>query len=375
MSILQEMKIALVFDWLDDKGGMERVNLALAEEFPDAPIFTSVFDETKFPSLKNRVRTSFLQKLPKFVRPKHQMLAPFMPWAFQSFDLSAFDVVISSASSGFAKSVKKRASAKHICYCHTPIRYLYNARAEYEQNYPLPAWMRPFKFLMPKLLDWLTKVDQNSAKQVDVFVANSNFVAQRIKKYYQQDAKVIYPGIETALFSSQEWQKQDYYLAVGRFIPYKRFDLLVETFAQNGLPLKLAGNGPEKARCQEIVKKYNAHNIEFLGFVEESDLPALYGQAKAFLFPAEEDFGLTPIEAMASGTPVIFYNAGGATETAGPVGVPFDTQTVSSLQTAVETFERNIADFGAKKMQQQAEKFSETRFKQEIWELVEEVCV
>lgn len=380
MTALKGKKIALVFDWLDDIGGMEQVNLALAELFPEAVIFTSVYEPRKFPELSNReVRTSFLQELPQRLRPKHQFLAPFMPWAFWQFDMSEFDVIISSASSGFSKCVKKNPRKKqiHVCYCHTPIRYLYNAREEYLENYELPWWAKPFRFVLPLLLDWFTSVDQAAAKKVDYFIGNSKYVAARIEKYYRKKAEVVYPGILDNIFGQDQKNSSSrgsYYLGLGRFIPYKRFDLLVEAFAKNGLPLKLAGTGPELERCKKTAEKLKAKNIEFLGFVPSEKLASVYGGAKAFLFPAEEDFGLAPVEAMQAGLPVIYYNKGGACESVGKWGLAFEDQTAESLNKVVTKFEKKSADFSAAKIKKRAEVFSAQNFQQNFLAFVQKHC-
>lgn len=339
---MKNPKVAIVADWLTSRGGAEHVVLTLAQSFPGSQIFTSVYNADLFPEFHSfPVHTSFLQKLPSPLRNKHQFLLPLFPRAFQEFDLSEFDIVISSSSSGFSKCVRTRKpSQKHICYCHTPVRFLYHAREEYLKGYPLPWYAKPAHFILPRLLDSLTKIDQKAAKEVDIFLSNSDFVGERILKYYHQISATMYPGVDTQPFveAGQKHKKQDYFLALGRFIPYKKFDLLVETFVKNKLPLKLGGVGPELKKCKEIAG--DAPNIEFLGFVNRSDLPGLYAQARAFLFPAEEDFGLTPVEAMSAGTPVIYYDKGGARESVGgpECGIPFAEQTVGSLQGALDKF-------------------------------------
>ncbi len=396
---LKNKKVAIIADWLTSRGGAERVIFSLAKLFPQAVIYTSVISREKFPELKNReVRTTWLQKLPRFIRRKHQFLLPFFPSAFRRLDLSEFDIIISSSSSGFSKCVRKsppqsgarRENSVHICYCHTPNRYLYHAREEYLQNFPIPWWGRWIRFFLPKILDYLEKIDQKAAKKVDYWIANSNFVGERIKKFYNAEAITIYPGVETGEFvkAFEKWKISasakasvdksrdfkspqpplkkggeigDYFLAIGRFIPYKKFDLLVRTFAKNKLPLKLAGIGPELEKCQNLAKKLGAENIEFLGFVKDEDLAELYAKAQAFIFPAEEDFGLTPIEAMSAGTPVIFYNRGGASESVGEWGIPFEEQTPESLQKAIEKFQKT--DFDLEKIKSRGISFDEAKFR------------
>lgn len=378
---LKNKKVAIIADWLTSRGGAERVIFSLAKLFPQAVIYTSVISREKFPELRNReVRTTCLQKLPKFIRRKHQFLLPFFPAAFQKLDLSEFDFIISSSSSGFSKCVQKsRENSIHICYCHTPNRFLYHAKDEYINNFPIPWWGKWIRFFLPAILKILTKIDQKAVKKVDYWIANSDFVGQRIQKFYGKKSTTIYPGVETSEFvkafkelkKSREKSPQpslkkegvdkDYFLAIGRFIPYKKFDLLVRTFAKNKLPLKLAGIGPELERCKKLAKNLGAENIEFLGFVKDKELPKLYAEAQGFIFPAEEDFGLTPIEAMSSGTPVIFYNSGGASESVGDFGISFAEQTCESLEKAIEKFKKK--KFDLKKVKFRGISFDEKNFR------------
>lgn len=361
-------RVAIVADWLTSRGGAERVIFSLAKLFPEAVIFTSVFDRAKFPELEGRdVRCSYLQGLPYSMRRKHQFLLPLFPGAFKRLDLSNFDLIISSSSSGFSKCVRKtREDQVHVCYCHTPVRFLYHAREEYAKGFPLPWWGKPVRVALPKLLNKLTVVDQEAAKEVDAWIANSDFVAERIKKYYYSDAETIYPGVETGEFEKvgKERRGRDYFLAVGRFIPYKKFDLLVETFKRNGLHLRLAGRGPEFEKCRELAA--GAPNIDFLGFVPDEDLASLYAGARAFLFPAEEDFGLTPVEAMAAGTPVIYYNGGGATESVGEWGVGFDVQDVESLQGAIDDFMKGGRGIKRSDIVERGVSFDEKNFREKL---------
>lgn len=372
------MKIALITDWLTSRGGAEHVNIAISKLFPEAVIFTSVYKAENFPELRSReVRATFLQKLPKKLRHRHQLLLPFFPKAFEKLDLSEFDLIISSSSSGFSKCVRKtRPEQVHICYCHTPVRFLYHAREEYLTEYPMPFFLRPFKFMLPALLNFLEKKDQLAIKGVDHFVSNSNFVGERIKKYYDRTAKTIYPCVNTAPFvqKGKNSVKEDYFLAVGRFIPYKKFDLLVETFAANKLPLKLVGKGPELEKCQKLAKKLKAENIEFLGFVEREELILLFPKARAFVFPAEEDFGLTPVEAMAAGTPVIYLNKGGARESVSRnCGVSFAEQNTKSLQKGIDEFLTKENSFDRKELISRGQKFDERVFQKNLLAFITEV--
>lgn len=373
---IEDKKVAIVADWLTNQGGAERVIVALSKLFPEAPIFTSVYKPGSVPDLLGKdIRTTWLQKLPGKIRQKHQFLMPLLPEAFGKLDLSEFDIIISS-SSAFAKSVKKsRVDQVHICYCHSPTRYLYHAREEYLESYPLPVWLRPLKFLQPKVFDYVTPKDLKAAEAVDHFISNSDFIGERIKEFYHRDSVTIHPCTETAIFANSVTQnKQSYFLAVGRFIPYKKFDLLVETFIQNGLPLKLAGIGPELARCKKIVSESGVKNIEFLEFVPFADLPRLYAEARAFLFPAEEDFGLTPVESMSSGTPVIALNSGGVKESVtDKTGVFFDQQTVASLQSGIDEFIKKEKDFDQDEIQARGENFSVEKFQQKLLKYISSI--
>jgi glycosyltransferase involved in cell wall biosynthesis len=366
-------KIAIIADWLTTMGGGEQVVMALSDLYPDAPVYTSIYHDN-FPSLRGRdVRPTYLQRLPDRLRRKHQFLLPLLPDAFSRLDLSGYDVIISS-SSAFSKCITKQNPEQiHICYCHSPTRFLYHAREEYISSYPLPAWMSIVKPLLPKLLDYLTRRDQDAAKQVDYFMCNSDYIKRRVECYYHRDATTIYPCVDTTRYKSAKG-RGEYFLALGRFIPYKKFDLLVRTFAENRLPLKLAGIGPQLEENRALAKSLNAENITFTGFVEDDDLPALYANARAFLFPAEEDFGLTPVEAMASGVPVIAYGEGGATESVTPeCGILFAQQSVSSLQQAIERFIRMEEGFDKTLILANAARFDKIKFQQQIAAFVSSV--
>ncbi len=361
-------RIAIVSDWLTNRGGAEKVVESLAEIFPKATILTSVYNEEFFPKFKNRiVKTSFLQKLPQFLRRKHQLLLPFLVTAFEKLDLDDFDLIISS-SSAFAKCVKKtRKEQVHICYCHTPTRYLYHAREEYLNEYPVPWFLKPGKLILPYILNQLEKKDFAAAQNVDFFISNSDFVGKRISKFYNRDSKTIYPGEDLDKFFKTKGkpQKENFFFAAGRFIPYKKFDLLIKTFAEF-LPnenLRLVGIGPELEKCKKLVKKYQAQNIEFLEFIAEEDLITNYVNARAFLFPAIEDFGLTPVEAMAAGTPVVAINDGGAKESVvSDCGVFFDLQTTESLQKGIKEFIIKEKTFDSDKIRNRARNFTDKIF-------------
>lgn len=374
---IKDKKVAIITDWLTSCGGAEKVIFSLTKLFPNATVYTSVISREKFPELnKTIIKTTWLQKLPRFIRNKHQFLLLFFPSAFKKLDLSDFDLIISSSSSGFSKCIKKsNKNQKHICYCHTPNRFLYHAKDEYIKSFPLPWWTKWIRIFLPLILNYLEKIDQNSAKKVDYWISNSDFVGKRIKKFYKTNSTTIYPGVQTAVFSklANIKNKKKYFLAVGRFIPYKKFDLLVKTFANNKLPLKLAGIGPDLDKCKNLAKKLNANNIDFLGFVKDEKLPKLYAEAQAFIFPAEEDFGLTPIEAMSAGTPVVFYNKGGARESVGKLGISFEKQDAESLQKAINKFQNKKIDI--QKVKSRGISFDENVFRENFSKFIKDKVI
>ncbi|MEJ5186118.1 MAG: glycosyltransferase [Candidatus Geothermincolales bacterium] len=359
------MKIALVHDWLTNLAGSERVLLALHELYPEAPIYTSVFVPEEFPQLKGaEVRTSFLQKIP-LARKRHQLFPYLRTVAFERFDLSGFDVVISSCHAE-AKGVLTRPETLHICYCYTPIRYYWSGYHHYLDN-PRFGPLNPLaRALMPFMINYLRVWDRCAADRVDVFVAISRHVADRIRKYYRREAEVIYPPVNASLFRVSE-RVDDYFLLVGRLIPYKRADLVVEAFNRLGLPLKVVGTGSELESLRSLARP----NVEFLGRVGDAELAELYSRCLALIFPQEEDFGIVPLEAMASGRPVIAYRAGGATETVveGKTGVFFDRQEVETLVETVRTFRPE--DFDPETIRKHALAFDLPVFQERIRRFVE----
>ncbi len=358
------MRIALVHDWLTNLAGAERVLIALHELYPEAPIYTSVYTPEVFPQLADAdVRTSFLQRLP-LARTKHQAFPILRTIAFEGFDLSGYDVVLSS-SHAECKGVLTGPETLHICYCYTPIRYYWSGYAHYLAN-PRFGWLNPVvKAVMPWMTNYMRVWDRCAADRVDIFIGISEYIAQRIKKYYRRDAAVIYPPVNTSWLSPGEGH-EDFFLMVGRLVPYKRADLVVEVFNDLGWPLKIVGTGSEMKSLQAMAKP----NIEFLGHVPDEKLKDYYTSCKAFVFPQEEDFGITPLEAMAAGRPVIAYRKGGATETVveGETGVFFDEQTPESLKAALLSFDAD--KFEVQKLRQHAETFDEELFKQRIDEFV-----
>jgi len=331
-------KIALIHDYLVQDGGAEKVLRAFVELYPEAPIFTIVHDPKNTNPFFNdkKINNSFLQKIPGGVR-KYQWYLFLMPSAIESHRLNGYDIVISSASS-FAKGVITDPNTKHICYCHTPTRYLWND----SHNYLKELKVNPLiKKILPLTLNRLRLWDRLASDRVDYFVANSQTVAGRIKKYYNRDAEVIYPPVEFDKFFISQNEKK-YFLAGGRLVPYKRFDLVVKAFSRLGVPVKIFGIGPEFRHLKKIAKK----NVEFLGKVSDSQKAELYADCLAYLNPQEEDFGITTIEAMASGRPVIAYRGGGAQETVleGVTGEFFDEQIWEDLADRILRFRSDVYD-------------------------------
>lgn len=357
------MRVALVHDYLSQDGGAERVLKAMHELWPEAPIFVLFHDQQKINYLnQERIRESWLAKMP-YIKSAFQWYLPFMPGATERFDLREFDVVISS-SSAFAKGVITRPETLHISYCHTPARYLWADTHEYlaelRQN-------RLVKALLPQLIHSLRLWDKMSADRVDHFVANSKTVQHRILKYYRRPSEIIYPPVETDKFHVAK-EPGNYFVAGGRLVPYKRLDLVVQVFNRLKWPLKIFGTGPELNN----LKKYSKPNIEFLGRVSEETKAELLSGALAFLHPQLEDLGITAVEAMAAGRPVIAYAQGGATETVTPgeTGVFFYRQQWESLLDTLLNFRPENWD--SAKIRERAEHFSAPNFKQNLKKYVED---
>lgn len=352
---LSSLKVALVHDYLVEYGGAERVLECFASIFPDAPIYTLIYDKRLSDKIlpKREIRTSFLQNVP-FVRSFHRFFPIFMPMAVESIDLSYYDLVLSDSAS-FAKGVVTSPKTVHICYCHTPIRYVWDDCHKYVKEFSYP---KPLQKLVPFGLNYVRLWDRLASARVDYYIANSKLVSERIKKYYQRNSEVINPPvfveemlspqkqIEKGIFCpiyKKSSQKEGYYLMLGRLMSYKKFDLGIKAFNFLGLPLKIIGGGPEMTKLKKIAKK----NIEFVGSLPPRDpkVAEYIAKSKALIFPQEEDFGIVALEAMISGKPVIAYKAGGALETVkeGVTGLFFKRQNDKSLIKAIVEFEKQSA--------------------------------
>jgi glycosyltransferase involved in cell wall biosynthesis len=356
------MKTALIHDHLAQDGGAEKVLQTFLEMYENAPIFTLLYDKKN--ALKyysdHDIQASIIQKLPGGVS-HYKWYLPLMPLAVEFFDLRPYQLVLSDTSS-FAKGVITSPDSVHICYCHTPTRYLWSDTHQYINELKYNKWLKKIVSLMlTRLRVW----DKSAADRVDYFIANSKTVQKRIQKYYRRESTVIYPPVETKKFYVSK-DIDNYFLIGCRLAPYKRVDLVIESFKSLGgdYKLKIFGSGIDEKRLKKIAGGYN--NIEFLGRVDEKEKAKLYSKALAFINPQEEDFGITPVESMASGRPVIAYQKGGATETIieGKTGIFFKEQSVSSLSEAIKSF--SSYSFNPEEIREHASFFSKSRFKREI---------
>lgn len=355
------MKLALVHDYLSQDGGAERVLLALHELWPEAPIFVLFHDHNKINYLPlQNIHESFLAHLP-FARSHYQWYLPWMPLATESHDLREYDVVIST-SSIFAKGIITGDHTLHISYCHTPPRFLWSEAKSYVSDLKYNPLI---KLALPNLIHRLRLWDRLSVDRVDHFVANSHTVAERIHKFYRRDSEVIYPPIAVERFHPST-TIGDYFLAGGRLVPYKRFDLLIKVCNRLRLPLKIFGTGPEFARLSRLA----GSTVEMLGAISETKKAELMARARAFLHPQLEDFGITPVESMAAGRPVIAYGKGGATETIipGVTGVFFTEQTWESLLDTLLHFDPFAWD--SERIVAQAKRFDQLQFQEKIKQTV-----
>lgn len=353
----EDLKVAIVHDWLTGYAGADRIVDQMEQVFPGAPIYTLVYDKSKFPEhfQKYDVRTTYIQKFP-FATKLYKNMLTLMPRAFESLDLSEYDLVISSCSS-CSKGIITRPDALHICYCNTPTRYLWDFYYTYLQN---SGWLK--KLFMPRMIHKMRIWDRLAADRVDCFIANSHYIAARIQKYYRRESSVIYPAVHINEYPLE--QPEDYYLVVGRFTWYKRIDLAVAACTRLGKRLIVVGKGDESKALHTAA----GPTIEFRGAVNDEEIKHLYSKAKAFLFPGEEDFGITPVEAMSAGVPVLAFGRGGGTETVlnGKTGLFFCQQTVESLCDCIKRFETEGVAFSRKQIREHSLRFSEDRFRKEL---------
>ncbi len=399
------MRIALIHDFLIRHGGAERVLQALCEIFPEAPIFTLLYDEKKmgkfFP--KEKIKTSFLQKFPKFLRNHYKYLLPLLPLAPETMDLRDFDLVVSSSSS-FAKGIVPRVNTLHICYCHNPMRFVWDYSHSYLKDQK-KSFFNPF---MKTVLHFLRIWDRNAAQRVDYFIANSRATQKRIWKYYRRESTVIYPPVLgqferaqkvtfgerssrpsearlrsgdpacSSAFGGNHARKQcltspkatfprpgeEYFLIVSQLTPYKKIDMAVAAFNKLKLPLVIIGEGPERKKLEKMAKE----NIKFLGWQPDEIVWQYYQNCIAFIFPGEDDFGIAPVEAMGFGKPVLSLRRGGALETVveAVTGEFFDEPDPAVLADGVRRLRENLKNYDSEKIKEHAQKFNKERFVNEI---------
>lgn len=373
------MKVAITTDWLVTEGGAERVLTEMMKLWPSAPLFTTVHKTGCMSSLNPDIRTSGLQRWYNLIR-NHRLLLAWMPRATESWDLRGYDVIVSS-SHAVGKGCIPPSSAVHICYCHTPMRYAWEMEEEYLDDFKLRGPLRSFaKRQLKKIREW----DLTTAKRVDQFIANSHEVAERIKRHYDRESIVLHPPVDDRFFRDRDRDRLDVfrfpspspslslspvpisYLTVSRLVPYKRTALLIRVANRLKLPLTIVGEGPEKKHLHQIA----GPTITFLGHVADEELPTLYANARALLFPVHEDAGIVPLESQACGTPVIALKKGGTLDTVveDKTGVFFEEQTEELLIDAIERFES--MEFDAEVIREHAKKFSSSKFRERLQEIV-----
>ena len=361
-------KIAIVTDWLTNMGGGELVVLEAHKLFPDAPIYTSVYDADKMTAFANcDVRTTYLQDaLPKFLRYKHVLWPVLRPFAFRKLDLSDFDIIL-SITSAEAKQVRKtRPDQVHISYIHTPIRYYWSHYEEFKNEFnfgPLTLLIRPF---IPLFVRWMRKIDLESIPGIDVLIANSSITQERIKQYYNRPSTVVHPPVEIDRFTPPPRTEREGYVLWGRHVPYKRFDLAIEACNNLLRPLTVIGSGPDTERLKSLA----GPTINFVGRVSDEELVRIAQHSGGFLFPNEEDFGISAVEALAAGTPVIGYAKGGVLDIVqdGETGVLFKEQSVESLVAAIERFES--LSFLPATLHRKSKRFAASLFDQKLQKIV-----
>jgi glycosyltransferase involved in cell wall biosynthesis len=334
-------KVVIVADWLTNMSGAERVVLAMHEAFPDAPIYTSVFTPETMPEFKGLdVRTTWIQKFPKFLRRLHKWFPVLRVWAFHSLDLSDYDIILTSTIAESKHVRKTRPSQALICYCHTPVRYYYSHYDQYRKDPGFGKLNWLIRILIPIFMPRQKKLDFMAAQNVDVFIANSTEVQDRIKKYYKRSSTIIHPPVDVDRFEPS-LKRQDYYVALGRQVPYKRIDLAVAAATELGLPLHVFGNGSEHERLVKMAGPTVQFFTDRQGDASDIAVTRALDHAKGYIFPSDEDFGIVAVEALAAGAPVIAYKKGGALDIIqdGESGVLFDQQTVSSVVDALKRAE------------------------------------
>lgn len=373
----RDLRIALVHDFLVAPGGAEKVLKVLSDMYPQAPIYTLLYDKQKMGKMfKGKdVRVSYLQKFPNFLKKRYRWLIAFFPVVVETYDLREFDLVISS-SGAWSKGIVTKLSTKHVAYLHSPMRFAW----DYSDQYLKEIKERKMSFVIRFFLSYLRVWDRLAAERPDYLISNSIYTQQRVQKYYRRDSKIIYPPVEMSSAishrSSQEKDNnelviKDYFLVVSRLSPYKKVDLVVEAFNKLGLPLVVIGQGEQEKHLRKIAQE----NIKILGWQDESTVSRYMENARAFIFPCMDDFGMAPVEAMLRGVPVIAYKKGGALETMeeGITGEFFEAQTMEVLADAVRRFMDRKEGYDREVIKEKARRFSKERFEKEIKEFLEKI--
>jgi glycosyltransferase involved in cell wall biosynthesis len=366
----QSPRVAIVHDWLTNMGGAENVVYAMHQAFPDAPIYTSTFSPENMPLFKDLdIRTTYLQKLPGLLRKLHKFFPMLRVNAFRKLDLSEFDIILSS-SSAEAKQVRKtRPNQVHICYCHTPIRYYWSHYDEYKRDPGFGKFNWLVRLAMPLMVPPLKRADYKAAQNVDVFIANSSEVQKRIKKYYGKNSTVIHPPVDVDRFEPSR-TRDNYFVALGRQVPYKRIDLAVAAATKLNVPLHVYGNGSEHQRLVDMAGPTVKFFTNRFGDASDDAVTQALNHAKGYIFPAEEDFGIVQVEALAAGAPVIAYGKGGALDIVqdGESGILFGEQTVGAVIEAMKKLDTTTFLPGA--LRRKAKRFDKGLFDTKIKKIV-----
>ncbi|MBQ0040000.1 MAG: glycosyltransferase [Treponema sp.] len=365
------MKVAIIHDWLVTYGGAERVVEQMLKMYPQADIFTLVYDESKMGKIfpKEKVHTSFVQKIPKATKLYTKFLS-LMPKAFESFDLTGYDLVIASSSS-CAKGVITSPNTAYVAYIHSPMRYAWDLYFDYFKRSGIITKIF-MKRQMPAIRQW----DYISSQRINTLVANSSYIKRRIKKFWNRDAKVVFPPVDTDRLSPNNLPPEDFYVVFSRFVPYKRVDLAIEACGKLGRKLVVIGGGSQEAELKELASKYKNTEIKFTGRISDEEVQDYLQRCRAMIFSAEEDFGIIPLECQACGRPVIAFGKGGALETVvdNETGIFFDQQTEESLEKAILRFEELEAKgtFKPQAAVSNAARFSSERFRMELQQIIDE---
>lgn len=371
MEQFNHLKVALVHDFLTQFGGAERVLEVLSEMFPEAPIYTLLYDAEK---MENRfsgkkIRTSFLQKLPKFIRQRQKYLLPLLPTAPETFDLRDFDLVISS-SGAWSKGIVTRLNTTHISYMHSPMRFVWDANEEYLRQQGYWVWVN---FLVRKMLSYIRIWDRVAADRPDYIIANSLYTQNRIKKYYGRESTVIYPPVSQVTYNTQHKTNtnKNYFLVVSRLSPYKNIDLIIKVFNKLNWPLVIVGTGSQENYLRKIAKD----NVKIIGFQNDEEIVKLYQNARAFVFAGIDDFGIAPVEAMNHGLPIIALRKGGFCEVMNDekMGEFFEEATLGEIIKSVKRFMAKETTYDRELIKKRAGEFSRERFERELGEFIDKL--